>query len=268
MGVCDAELSQTYQACLGGKYVEATCPNGELCLGGGCVPAFEEESECDGMDGTGYCSEDGKNAVVCNKKKLVIWTCKAPCSVDADGFVDCPKKAPETIVDECNPKTYKAECINGGANVRVCVDRAIVTWNCAGNVCSVSDTNEITCPKNEGIAGTGGLTSGGTFGDSCNMNEYQEACIDNYFARVCEQGVVKIKPAGECKISASNPKKVEYSGTSPCNVQTEIDPFCINDGQAMGVCTFDEGTTETSYFKAYQCPDCNGSERAKACMML
>lgn len=265
---CTDELSETYHACIDGSISTATsnCEAGKSCLYGSCVDTFEEGSSCDGEEGAGYCTADKYHAVVCNDKhKLAIWTCADEC-IESGGIVDCPKKA-RPKPHECE-KDYKAECINSNNQVRLCKDYQIVTWDCYGGTCSVDSSNAIYCPKNAGVAGLGGIESGGTYGDMCNVKSYQEACINDYYARICDKdGFVRIKPAGDCKVSASNPLKVEYSVGAPCDTSDYM-PFCINEGKAIGFCAYDGKDLSVGIYKAAQCPSCQSPADAEACMYL
>ena len=264
---CESELSESYHACVNGSISAETsrCTAGHACLYGSCVESFEEGSACDGEEGVGYCTADKMHAVVCNNKhKLAIWTCADECLVDESGVVDCPKKA-RPKPHECE-KDYRAECINGNNQVRLCVDYAIVTWNCYGAICSVDANNTIYCPKSAGVAGIGGIESGGTYGDECNVKKYQEACIDRYYARICDKdGFVRIKPAGDCKISTSNPLKVEYSVPAECDTSDYM-PFCINDGKAIGFCAYNSDDLSRGIYKAAACASCKTQADAEACM--
>ena len=265
---CTGELSQTYHACVNGSIsaAESTCGSGKLCVYGSCVDAFEEKTFCDGEEGAGYCTADKAHAVVCNAKhQLAIWTCADEC-IENNGIVDCPKK-PRPKPHECE-KDYKAECISNNSQVKVCVDYQIVTWDCYEGTCSVDANNAITCPKNAGVAGLGGLESGGTYGDMCNVKKYQEACIDKYYARICDKdGFVRIKPAGDCKVSKANPLKVEYTHAAACDTSNYM-PFCINNGKAIGFCAYDGDDLSVGIYKAAQCPTCQSLADAEACMYL
>ena len=264
---CESELSESYHACVNGSISAETsrCTDGQACLYGSCVDSFEEGSACDDDEGVGYCTADKRHAVVCNNKhKLAIWTCGDECLVDDDGVVDCPKKA-RPKPHECE-KDYRAQCINDNNQVRLCVDYAIVTWNCYGAICSVDANNTIYCPKSAGVAGLGGIESGGTYGDECNVKKYQEACIDNYYARICDKdGFVRIKPAGDCKISTTNPLKVEYSVPAECDTSDYM-PFCINDGKAIGFCAYNSDDLSRGIYKAAACASCKTQADAEACM--
>ena len=264
---CLDELSESYHACVNGSISAETssCAEGQACLYGSCIESFKEGSACDDAEGVGYCTADKKHAVVCNNKhKLAIWTCADECRVDTDGVVDCPKK-PRPKPHECE-KDYKAECINDNNQVRLCMDYEIVTWDCYGATCSVDAKNTIYCPKSAGVAGLGGLESGGTYGDECNVKKYQEACIDKYYARICDKdGVVRIKPAGDCKVSSLNPLKVEYSTAAACDTSNCM-PFCINDGKAIGFCAYDGDDLSVGIYKAAACDSCKTQADAEACM--
>ena len=270
---CKGELSKEYHACVNGSLavMESTCPEGKLCVWGGCVDAFVEKDSCDDDQGVGYCTDDKFHAVVCDNHSKRIWTCKSPCSVGKDGVVDCPKKEVKVTYDpQCDPKTYKANCFNHNSSVHVCKDRQIETWECYAGTCSVDSGNQITCPKTAGLAGLGGLESGGTYGDECNIKTYQEECIDSYYARICDtDGVVRIKPAKDCKPSASDPHKVEYDPQGTVCPATDYMPVCINNGTAIGFCgyTGDDDFSKGIY-KAAQCPGCDGEKRAVECMYL
>ncbi len=265
--ICTEEMSNTYHACVNGNVSAelSQCAEGTACLYGSCVANFEEGANCDDEEGVGYCTADKQHAVVCNaKNKLAIWTCADECLMNGN-IVDCPK-TPRPKPHECE-KDYRAECINNNAQVKVCVDYQLVTWDCYGNTCSVDDNNTIYCPRTAGLAGLGGLESGGTYGDECNVKKYQEACIDNYYARICDKdGIVRIKPAGDCKTSASNPLKVEYTMAADCDASDYM-PFCINDGKAIGFCAYDNDLSIEIY-KAAQCPSCQSQEDANHCMLL
>ncbi len=243
-----------------------SCDTGKICLYGGCVDSFSEKDTCEDAAGTGYCTADLMHAVVCaGSGKKTIWTCKAPCSVGSDGIVDCPKDEPK-YDNQCE-NDYKANCYNDNNNVHVCVNHQIESWDCYGGSCSVDANNVVSCPKNAGIAGLGGIESGGTYGDMCNTKKYKEACIDNYYARICDKdGYVRIKPAGDCKETSGN--KVEYSVPASCDT-TQYMPFCINNGKAIGFCAYDNPDDLTvGVYKAAQCPSCNSVADAEACMFL
>ncbi len=265
---CTDELSKTYHACVNGNHAAAlsTCGDGKACVYGGCVDEFVEGDNCSEATGAGYCHAYGLHAVVCHDVNKKIWTCQAPCSVGDDGIVDCPKKTP-AYEKQCEDN-YKANCYNDNYNVHVCVKHQIVSWDCYGGTCSVDDKNEVYCPRNAGVAGLGGVTEGGTYDDMCNLKEYQEACIDKYFARICDlDGKVRIKPAGDCRQSSTNPKKVEYTVPAACDPDTQAAPFCINNGTAIGICTYAKGDDSVSYFTASMCPSCKSDEDAKKCML-
>ena len=270
--LCDAEFSTTYTACENGYLTQKlTCPTGTVCIYGSCTAPFSEDDPCEDAVGYGYCTADEMHAVVCGTKgRKTIWTCKDTCYVDSDGIVDCPKKPREddTTPHECE-NDFKATCINNGAQVQLCQKHKIVTWDCYGNTCAVDSNNAIYCPKTAELAGLGGLESGGTYGDACNVKKYQEACIDQYYARICDyDGVVRIKPAATCKISASNSLKVEYSDAAPCDPNVDIMPFCINDGKAIGFCTYASEDLQTGVFKAAQCKSaCNSQADAERCFI-
>ena len=265
---CTDELSETYHACVAGNLSIglSQCETGKSCLYGSCVDTFEEGTTCNGAEGSGYCTADKFHAVVCNDKhKLAIWTCADEC-IETDGVVDCPKKA-RPKPHECE-NDYKAECINNNNQVRLCKNNQIVTWDCYGGTCHVDSNNAIYCPKNAGVAGLGGIESGGTYDDVCNVKTYQEACINDYYARICDKdGIVRIKPAGDCKISASNPLKVEYTYGAPCDTSDYM-PFCINEGKAVGFCAYDGEDLSVGIYKAAQCPSCQTQADAEACMYL
>ncbi len=267
---CTGELSQTYHACVNGSLaaMETSCPAGQVCVYGGCVEAFTEKDLCDEPAGKGYCTADGYHAVVCGQKSTkTIWTCKGPCTTDSDGFVDCPKKAADVTYEPQCGNDYKANCYNNNNNVHVCVNHQIESWTCYSGSCSVDDKNVITCPKNGAVAGVEGLETGGTYGDACNVKTYQEACIDEYFARICDvDGVVRLKPAGDCKISSTNPKKVEYDVVGSLCDTSDYMPFCINDGQAIGFCAYSGDDLSIGVYKASQCKNCNSPARAEECM--
>lgn len=259
-----------YHACVNGNHaaMESSCNAGQICLYGGCTDSFSENDSCEDAVGTGFCTADLMHAVVCGKNgKKTIWTCKAPCSVQEDGIVDCPKE--EIKYEEQCPDNYQANCYNDNNNVHVCIKHQIVSWECYQGTCSVDAGNQVFCPKNAGIAGLGGIESGGTYGDMCNVKTYQEECIDKYYARICdEDGYVRIKPAGDCKISSTNPKKVEFSTAAVCDTSNYM-PFCINNGQAIGFCAYDNmEDLSTGIYKAAQCPNCSSEQRAEECMYL
>ena len=271
VGVCDESDPNKVKACIGGKWTEQFCPEGQSCYGGGCMTTVETGAECTQPTGYGKCTADGKNAIVCHKSKITKYTCAEPCIDGADGMVDCPKKASTPTANECDPKTYTPQCINGGANVKVCVKREIVQWDCNNNSCSIDSKGEITCPR---PVADGALTSGGTYGDPCDPEKYQEACIDNYYALICDyDNIVRIKPAGDCAISKENPLKVTYSQGAACDTTIDssdlsnIMPFCINNGKAIGFCAYVSDDLTIGEYKAAQCADCTSQERAVECML-
>ena len=267
---CTSDVCQdstTILTCDGGKLgATKLCGVGEVCEGGGCMTAFTIGESCDEGDGVGKCTADGQNAIVCHKGKVTRYTCKEPCQDDEEtGIVDCPKKSSATTEKECNAKTYVPVCSSDRSSVQVCVKGEIQTWQCANQSCSVDAKGEITCPRE---VDPDALTSGGTYGDPCDGSKYQEACIDQYYALICDyDNIVRIKPAGDCKISSDNPLKVSYSTAATCNAETDYMPFCINNGQAIGFCAFTSDDTGDAVYKAAQCKGCDGEERAKECMM-
>ena len=154
------------------------------------------------------------------------------------------------------------------ANLAPRRERSANGFSCASGTCSVDSNNTIYCPKTAGLAGLGGIESGGTYGDECNVKKYQEACIDNYYARICDKdGVVRIKPAGDCHISSTNPLKVEYTGGAACDTSNYM-PFCINDGKAIGFCAYTSDDLSVGMYKAAHCPSCQNQADAEACMRL
>ena len=265
--------SNRIRVCTNGVFQETTCSTGQVCEGGGCMDAFTLDEKCTDPDGFGKCTADGKHAIVCFKNEITRFTCAEACQDGEEGIVNCPKKANPPTYDECDPKTYRATCINNNANVQVCVKRQIVLWDCYNNICSVDENNEIFCPADAVAAGEGGLEFGGSYGDVCNAFKYQESCIDDYYALICDvDNKVRIKPARDCKISADNPLKVDYdpAGTE-CDVELTGDiskfaPFCINHGQAIGFCGYVDDTHTSGIYKAAQCLGCDSDERAIECM--
>ena len=146
------------------------------------------------------CINGGANALVCWNNAVTQWDCA---SCDDAGYnpekplqVNCPKALPETCVtsagqpgvDCCNSDTYQVSCINGNANALICSGGMVKQWDCAENVCSVSEDNRVTCPK----AASSCATIGGNAGDCCDEALYQNTCInENANALVCRNGKIK-----------------------------------------------------------------------------
>lgn len=67
-----------------------------------------------------------------------------------DSFI--MKTAPEiaeywgNVGDDCDESTYQVSCINDGANALICLHGQVKRWNCANNICSITD-NRVDCPK-------------------------------------------------------------------------------------------------------------------------
>ena len=269
VAVCDENDPKKIKKCENNKFVDALCADGEICEGGGCMKEFEINAACSDPDGYGKCTADGNNAIVCHGNKIRRYTCKAPCKDGEDGIVDCPKKAPKPPEEkECKDSEVMPKCSADKSSVELCQKGKYTTWQCANQSCSVDKNGTITsCDR---VADPDALTQGGTYGDPCNASKYQEKCIDKYYALICDTNQkVRIKPAGDCAIDPQNPLKVTYTKAATCDTATQVMPFCINEGKAIGFCSFaSDGDSSVGEFLAAQCPSCNGEEDAKACMML
>ena len=268
VSVCDENDPKKLKKCENNKFVDALCADGEICEGGGCMNEFEIGATCSDPDGFGKCTADGNNAIVCHGNRIKRYTCKAPCKDGEDGIVDCPKKAPKPPQEkECKDSEVVPECSADKSSVTLCQKGKYTTWQCANQSCSVDKKGAITCDR---VADPDALTQGGTYGDPCNASKYQEKCIDKYYALICDiDQKVRIKPAGDCAIDPQNPLKVTYTKAATCDTATQAMPFCINEGKAIGFCSFiSGGDSSVGEFLAAQCPSCNGEEDAKACMML
>ena len=267
VAVCDENDPKKIKKCENNKFVDALCADGEICEGGGCMKEFEINAACSDPDGYGKCTADGNNAIVCHGNRIKRYTCKAPCKDGEDGIVDCPKKAPKpTEEKECKDSEVMPKCSADKSSVELCQKGKYTTWQCANQSCSVDKTGNIKCDR---VADPDALTQGGTYGDPCNASKYQEKCIDKYYALICDTDQkVRIKPAGDCAIDPQNPLKVTYTKAATCDTATQVMPFCINEGKAIGFCSFvSGGDSSVGKFLAAQCPSCNGEEDAKACMM-
>ena len=268
VAVCDENDPKKIKKCENNKFVDALCADGEICEGGGCMREFEIDAACSDPDGYGKCTADGNNAIVCHGNQIKRYTCKAPCKDGEDGIVDCPKKAPKPPEEkECKDSEVVPKCSADKSSVELCQKGKYTTWQCANQSCSVDKNGTITCDR---VADPDALTQGGTYGDPCNASKYQEKCIDKYYALICDTDQkVRVKPAGDCAIDPQNPLKVTYTKAATCDTATQVMPFCINEGKAIGYCAFaGDGDSSVGEFLAAQCPSCNGEEDAKACMKL
>ncbi len=272
------ELGPEYKICNNGKWGEdASCQNGQICLDGGCVDAFEVNSKdacyVDPTDtskgsqpvGYGKCTANGNNAIVCGSKgALKVWTCLQPCSDGANGIVNCPDELPEEEkVYECNPKEFKVSCSADGSTVTVCKKHIVTEWKCANNDCSVNAAkNEITKCTHEDE--TGALKVGGNIGDACSYSDYQENCGTGAFgdyAVKCYGGSVDIVPCGSCKTTAGS-KTVTCDGEPTCDASVDVDPHCEYDGKIITYCT------NNNVWEIAACDNCDGSKDSIiACMM-
>ena len=264
--VCDENDPSKLKKCENGKFVETLCAEGEVCEGGGCMKQFTIGEECGDADGFGKCTADRANAIVCHKGKITRYTCAEPCTDGEDGFVDCSKKATKPPVEkECKDSEFVPECSPDKSSVKLCQHGKFTTWNCADNSCAVDSKGGITCDR---VPPDGALTEGGTYGDPCDPKRYQEKCIDKYYALICDSDyVVRVKPAGDCAPDSKNPLKVVYTKSASCDPETQIMPFCINDGKAIGYCAYlKDGDSTQGEFLAAQCANCTSEERAEECM--
>ena len=151
----------------------------------------------------GACSSDNKTGYYWSQGlKTVDCSAKSDCTVNGSR-VECgttsttcdnPVTTGGNVGDCCDKNTYQQTCTNSNANALVCWDGKVTQWTCANNNCAPNTEKplQVTCEKGSTQTTCDNpVTTGGSEGDCCDRNTYQQSCINsNANALVCWDGKV------------------------------------------------------------------------------
>lgn len=301
------------QVCVKNAWKDTTtCPN--ACVKGVCVSdGTDPDTDTDkDKDQTGACTatSTAECTSACNADKTAgyYWSAKdnsvkayecytgKSCVVDsASGKVSC-------VADSSGGDTETEDCKEGGTvycNKNCSSDRskgyyyskgAVQVVTCANNDCTINSKNYVVCESEDGSSGgetttcTGSeVTTGGTVGQCCNRDTYQQTCINSGAnALVCWDGAVTQWTCAnnECSANESKPLQVvcskdSSSGGETCDSATDTTKTCT-DANTVKYCYKGKWYTKTcttcmtNADNTYYCCNgendkCTGSSTTETC---
>ncbi|MBX7099331.1 MAG: hypothetical protein K1X89_16580 [Myxococcaceae bacterium] len=162
--------------------VKASCPAGQACSGGACVPAASCSNQC--TKGATRCTAGGQQQTcVTLMSGCTDWSYPAACATS--GQVCDPAGTTCAAPQKCT--TGAVRCASGSAAVESCDSSGVwrLTQSCSQACVQGACTTSTTCTA-------GALRCNGTSVESCNSSGtawlYRESCANGCGAGVCTGG--------------------------------------------------------------------------------
>jgi hypothetical protein len=218
--VCNAQGQWSSQACTG---TTPTCKDG-ACIAGQATACTDGQKQCAGTTVQTCVAGAWQNTTACSGATPFCQNgdCVAQ-STPVEGA--CPTTKGAACDSSCMPV-----CSADNGHAYLCGNQGtVMEWNCAGNVCSVSASRDINCPKSQVVPD-----------EDCDPATYIKSCYDDNTVLYCNK----------------NSNKVASSTCNQCMINTETNYYCCNgDNEKCGgtpaPCT--EGATQCAGTSVQTC---------------